>query len=205
MLKNASYPWIGTVPENYDLASDGIEPKFSCTDMCSDYPMTAFICNSDVSEEMKSEITALCAEDDGIPSTGDAPEHDCNTLSEVLPFRKLNTGFIKSCGELLKAAMYSVFPVKCSNPFTALKLKNGKDRLYLYNSYEHHYGHALVNCEQIIKSADTVSHYPVLPVRLLTEKNTSFHYDYNNVPKDSKGFQCKLAPAGVTIVDIERK
>jgi len=202
-LKNASYPWVGTVPEGYDISDVAV--KYSCTDLCSDYPLTAFICNADVDDEAKAKITALCAEDDGIPSTGDDPEHDVNTLTEVLPFRKLNTGFIKSCGELLRAAMYSIFPVKCDNPFTAFKLKNGKDRLYLYNSYDHHYGHALVNCEQIIASADTVSHYPVLPVRLISEKNTSFHYDYNNIPKDARGFQSKLAPSGVTIVDITRK
>jgi hypothetical protein len=122
-------------------------------------------------------------------------------LENEAPFRKLNTGFIKACGQLLQIAMYASFPVECNYPMMAVRLKNGKDRLYIYNPDENVYGHAVVTCREEPQAVDIHSHYPVLPVRFLTEGNTGFAFDYTKKVAKNR-FQTKTTPAGVTIVDI---
>ena len=200
-LASSSLVWVGTVPENFDLAAWGIRPAFECVDLHSDYPLRAFLCGTAVPTETAGKILALCAEDDGILSCGDEPERLIHPLENEAPFRKLNTGFLRSCGLLLQTAMYESFPVECDMPMMAVRLKNGKDRLYIYNPDENVYGHAVVTCRNEPKAVDVHSHYPVLPVRFLTEGNTGFAFDYTKkVPKNR--FQTKVTPAGVTIVDI---
>jgi hypothetical protein len=83
----------------------------------------------------------------------------------------------------------------------AVRLKNGKDRLYIYNPDEIVYGHAVVTCKNEPQAVDIHSHYPVLPVRFLTEGNTGFAFDYTKEVAKNR-FQTKVTPAGVTIVDI---
>ena len=194
-------PWVGTAPADFDLAACGITPAFVCMDTCSDYPLQAFLCGASLSEETKQQILALCVEDDGIPSCGDEPERMIHPLENEAPFRKLNTGFLHACGLLLQSAMYKAFPVTCNYPMMAVRLKNGKDRLYIYNPDENIYGHAVVTCENEPQSVDIHSNYPVLPVRFLSEGNTGFAFDYTKKVAKNR-FQTKTAPAGVTIIDI---
>jgi hypothetical protein len=170
-------------------------------DQHSDYPLRAFLCGASVGEETKDQILALCAEDDGIPSRGDEPERLIHPLENEAPFRKLNTGFLKACGLLLQSAMYTAIPVRCNYPMMAVRLNNGKDRLYIYNPDEYVYGHAVVTCKNEPQAVDIHSHYPVLPVRFLTEGNTGFAFDYTKEVAKNR-FQTKVTPAGVTIVDI---
>ena len=95
-------------------------------------------------------------------------------------------------------------PMSLHNYFawpSAVRLKNGKDRLYIYNPDEYVYGHAVVTCENEPQAIDIHSHYPVLPVRFLTEGNTGFAFDYTKKVAKNR-FQTKTTPAGVTIVDI---
>ena len=95
------------------------------------------------------------------------------------------------------------FPVKSSKPMLALRLKDGADRLWLYNTDDDHYGHAVVESADPLDDVQVVSAYPIQPVRFLQESNTSFAYNYAAQTKQNK-FQTKLAPGGVTIVDIRR-
>ena len=200
-LAASSLTWVGTAPADFDLSAWGIQPEFVCVDTCSDYPLQAFLCGASVPAETAEKILALCAEDDGIPSCGDEPERMIHPLENEAPFRKLNTGFIKACGRLLQIAMYASFPVECNYPMMAVRLKNGKDRLYIYNPDENVYGHAVVTCREEPQAVDIHSHYPVLPVRFLTEGNTGFAFDYTKKVAKNR-FQTKTTPAGVTIVDI---
>ena len=204
MLAAANFPWVGTVPQGFDLAACGIEPVLSCTDGFSDYPMTAFMVGDGLTDALKAEVAALCAEDDGKPSTGDLPEADNYPLRSMLPFRKLTTGFVKACGAMLRAAMFTQFPVTASEPMMALRLKNGRDRLFLYNADDGHYVHVVVTSGEDIRSADIVTPYPVLPVRWVSEKNTGFGFNYNASRTEMRKFQMKMAPSGVNIVDIDR-
>jgi hypothetical protein len=194
-------PWVGTAPADFDLKACGITPEFVCVDTCSDYPLQAFLCGATLSGETRQQILSLCAEDDGIPSCGDEPERMIHPLETEAPFRKLNTGFLRACGLLLQSAIYKAFPVRCNYPMMAIRLKNGKDRLYIYNPDEIVYGHAVVTCENEPQAVDIHSHYPVLPVRFLTEGNTGFAFDYTKKVAKNR-FQTKVTPAGVTIVDI---
>ena len=195
------HPWIGTVPSNYDLSADGIVPTFQCVDNFSDYPLRAFACSVEIPEETAAEIAALCAEDDGLPSPALRPEAAFLALEVEMPFRKLTTGFVKSCGLMLQTAMYNSFPVKASVPMMAVRLKNGKDRLYLYNPDEQVYAHALVECNKEPEAVEVFSHYPVMPVRFVTQSNTGFAFDYAaKVAKNN--FQTKITPSGVTIIDV---
>ncbi len=202
---SASAPWVGTVPADFDIASAGIQPVFECIDVHSDYPMKAFLCNAPLADEKRKKIAELIAVDDGIPSTGELPESDVNSLFQELPFRKLNGGFIHACGMLLQAAAEKDFPVVSDHPMFAMRLKNGKDRLYVYNTYENHYGHAVVTSEQNVAAAQMVSSFPILPPRFLQESNTGFSFNHDEIPTYRKKFQIKLAPAGLAILDIERE
>lgn len=196
-----SQPWVGTVTADYDLAACGIQPVFDFVDPFSDYPLRAFLCGASVSDEIKERILTLCAADDGIPSCGDEPERMIHPLENEAPFRKLTTGFLQACGLLLQSAMYDAFPVSCTMPMMAVRLKNGKDRIYIYNPDENVYGHAVVTCRNEPQAVDIHSHYPVLPVRFLTEGNTGFAFDYTKKAAKNR-FQTKTAPAGVTILDL---
>ncbi len=211
-LAAADFPWVATAPADFDAAACGVQETFSCTDAYSDFPMRAFAVNFELSEEQKQNIAAWICVDDGLPSLAQAPERDVDPLRDPLPYRKMNTGFLQSCAEMLKEAVYAVFPVRCNVPVLALHLKNGTDRLYLYNPRLMCYSHAVVKAQSGIQSANVVSRFPVLPVRYLTERgdeaqfdHNKFLFDYNNIPADICSFKVKLAPAGVTIVDVKRR
>lgn len=191
--------FVATVPADYDTSA--LCPEYEFCDKFSGFPMKAFICGATPTDEIKAKIEALLAVDDGVPSRADEPESECDPLRRELPYQKLTQGFVDALCELLKVLMFKRFPVTSSVPMLALKLKNGKDRLYLYNPDERHYGHAVVEYD---KNVDTVvaSFYPVLKPRYVAEKNTSFAFDYNKVQEKRNKFQTKLAPTGITIVDV---
>lgn len=201
------HPWVGTAPVGYDVSA--FAPTYVCADAHSDYPMQAFVCGMALDEEQTARLAALLEEDDGRESQASVPLDDCNPLYKVLPFAKLSSGFIKVCGELLKAAMLQEFPVSCDVPMTALSLTNGRHRLYLYNPDENHYGHAAVTSALPIEAADVVSAYPVLPVRYLTEVKpldppggNRFAFDHEKALDRPHAFRVKLAPGGVTVVEV---
>ncbi len=186
--------FVATVPEDYDISA--FNPDFEITDAFSGYPMKAFVrgVNPD-------GIKALTCCDDGIPSRADEAEREYDPLKTEPAYQKLSDGFLSACCELLKALMQKRFNVTSSAPMLAFRLKNGKDRLYIYNPDSKHYNHAIVtyDCDVIPESA---GFYPALAPRYVQSKNTAFSFDYN-AAKSHNRFQTKIAPAGVTIVDIE--
>ena len=200
-LSSCDFAWVGTTPADYEL---GFDVSFECFDKFSDLPLKAFAYNFTPDESIIDKIKELCNEDDGTVSTADAPELQVTALYRELPYVKLTKGFVEAIGELLKAAMYNIFPVVCNKPMMALKLKNGMDRLFIYNTDDDHYDHAVVTCDADTESVKMASHYPVLPPRFIQETNTAFSFDYNKKAERTNKFQVKLAPAGVAIVDIKR-
>lgn len=193
-------PFLGTVPADHSLP---FEATFCFLDRFSDYPLKAFTCGTALSEEVKQKIEALCNEDDGLPSHAHDPELQVSALYGEIPFCKLNNGFIEAMGLALQTMMQAQFPVVCSTPMMAVRLKNGKDRLYLYNPDDDHYDHALVTCAADLKEVKVAGHFPVLPPRFVQQENTAFSFGYNKEPQKTNQFQVKLAPAGMTVVDIE--
>ena len=100
---------------------------------------------------------------------------------------------------------YVVYPVKCNHPMMAQKLKNGRERLFVYNEITNGYTTALVDSEAPITYANVASAFPVLPVKFVDREETTGYFDYSKAAKEGKCFQIKLPPDGVTIVDIERR
>ena len=86
-----------------------------------------------------------------------------------------------------------------------LKLRDGGERIYIYNSCDSAYVTAVVDSEHGITDAAVASAYPVLPVKFITEEDKSGMFDYSRAAADKKRFQVRLAPDGVTVVDIRRE
>lgn len=195
-------PFVGTAPKSYDLT------HLSCTvcfeDAFSDEPLQAFVCHATLPEKTREEICLLNGEEDLSPSTADEPEPQVTALYAQLPFSKLSRGFVKAIGLALRSLMQARFPVISSVPMLAVQLENGKDRLYLYNTQEDQYHRAMVESSGEFQSAQVVSHYPVQPPRFVPEESTGHSFNYDRAPTSGKKFQVKLAPGGVTVIDITK-
>ena len=196
--------WVGTAPAAYELEK-AVSPSFVCADRYGDRPMNAFLCGCALDEATKAKIEKLIATEDLTPSEANIPEKDVTPTIEELPFEKLSAGFLKSVVELLKIAAYSRYPVSCNYPMLAQKLSNGYERLYVYNTHDNAYVTAIVSSEYEIEEAEIGSAFPVLPVKFVNEEDKSGIFDYNKSAKSKKKFQIKLAPDGVTIIDIKRR
>ena len=206
-------PWVGTAPADFDLGVCGISPSFTFLDADSDYPLQAFVCGADIDEREKENILRLLAEKDDTPSRANEPEHDVHPAIEELPFTKLSLGFVQACGALLRAVMKTRFAVCASMPMMALRMKNGYDRLYLYNKYDDAYVAARVETVANITNARTVSAFPVLPIRFFKDEASEAifrQYGFSDYEKEEMNtekhiFSVRVAPSGVTVVDIKRE
>jgi hypothetical protein len=197
-----SYPWVATVPAGYELGS--LKPDAVYTDRYSDYPMSVLTFGFALDDKKKAEIEALLAKDDGKASDGDLPERFVHPLIEELPFRKLSDGFIKTCALLLNAATYSQTKLSCSHPIMIQELCGGSERIYFYNKYDNAYINVVVDSEYTVESAEIVSDFPVLPVKFVDAEDKSGYFDYTKASGERKHFQIRIAPDGLTIVDIKR-
>ncbi len=197
-LKAYKYPWVATTPAGFE--SVGI----SFTDGHSDYPMTVFAANIELSAEDTERLSILAKEDDGRESRGDEPERDITPTIDEIPFRKLSSGFLSVCAELLNMAVGQSAGLYCNHPMMIQRLADNTERLYIYNKYDNGYATAMVNSKTPIDSADIASDFPVLPVKFVDGEDKSGYFDYEKASKVRKCFQVKLAPDGVTVVDITR-
>jgi hypothetical protein len=85
------------------------------------------------------------------------------------------------------------------------KLSDGSERIYVYNKYGNAYITALVESEFAVDNAEIASTFPILPVKFVDEEDDSGIFDYSKASNSRKCFQMRLAPDGLTIVDIRRK
>ncbi len=155
------------------------------------------------SDALRRTLSELLDRDDGSPELSCAPEDAPEftyTLIDTLSFQKVSCGFIDALACLMKAASGGL--LTADSPFTAYKLKNGAYRLYLYNTRDEKYHSARVCAAHPILSASIVSRYPVLPVRYTDENEAVFDYNFDRQASGTRGFITKLAPSGVTIVDV---
>ena len=197
-LKAYKYPWVATAPTDFE--SVGI----SFTDTHSDYPMTVFARNIELSAEDIERLNALALEDDGRESRGEEPETAIIPTFDEIPTRKLSSGFLSVCAELLNMAVDQSAGLCCNYPMMIQRLADNTERLYIYNKYDNGYATAVVDSKTPIDSADIASDFPVLPVKFVDTEDTSGYFDYEKASKSRKCFQVKLAPDGVTVVDIKR-
>ena len=200
-LLDSQIPFVGTAPKDCDLSGLPISCEFY--DAFSDYPLRAFVCHGHIGQAKKAELQTLCQTDDGPVSTANAPEPRVTALYTELPFVKLTGGFVQAIALALGCLMTEKFPIISTKPMLAVRLTNGKDRLYLYNTEEDHYDRALITSPENLKTVEIVSHYPVLPPRFVQQETTAYSHQFDKQPERTDRFQVKLAPGGVTIVDIE--
>ena len=200
-LMASKTPFVATVPKSYDLSELPITCKFA--DQFSDFPLQAFVCYGNIAQPQQADIQRLCETDDGVTSTANAPEPRVTALYTELPFVKLTGGFVQAIALALGCLMAEKFPIISTKPMLAVRLTNGKDRLYLYNTEEDHYDRALITSPENLKTVEIVSHYPVLPPRFVQQETTAYSHQFDKQPERTDRFQVKLAPGGVTIVDIE--
>lgn len=201
-LAACGQPFVGTAPANYPLL--GERPTYVCQDWNSDYPMKAFLYGAELSAAEREQIDELLSSEELFTPAAALPEREIHPPVEELPFTALSTGFVRALGILLRAVMRLRFPVSCDMPMLALGMADGTDRLYLYNPHDNGYVNACVTSEQEIADAKVASAYPVLPVKFFHKEKLAGMFDFDSIPTDRKKFKVKLAPDGVTVVDIIR-
>ena len=166
--------------------------------------MKAFLYGAELSAAEREQIDELLSSEELFTPAAALPEREIHPPVEELPFTALSTGFVRALGILLRAVMRLRFPVSCDMPMLALGMADGTDRLYLYNPHDNGYVNACVTSEQEIADAKVASAYPVLPVKFFHKEKLAGMFDFDSIPTDRKKFKVKLAPDGVTVVDIIR-
>lgn len=202
-LAACGQPFVGTAPANFPLLFN--RPAYVCQDWNSDYPMKAFLYGADLSYDERAEIDEMLGAEEPFTPAAALPEREIHPPIEELPFTALSAGFVRATALMLRAAMRVHFPVTCDMPMLALGMKDGTDRLYLYNPHDNGYVNACVTSEQEITNAHVASAYPVLPVKFFHKEKLTGLFDFENTPTSGKEFKVKLAPDGVTVVDIVRR
>ena len=94
---------------------------------------------------------------------------------------------------------------KCDCPYTLMKLKDGKYRLFLYNPERDRYRPVAVIGKKRIIDAKVVSYYPLLPVKFNNESSDQgYVYKYSEDDKELiiRDFSTKIRPNGITVVDV---
>ena len=94
---------------------------------------------------------------------------------------------------------------RCDCPYTVLKLKNGKYRIFLYNPERDRYRPVAVIGKKRILDAKVVSYYPLLPVKFNNESSDQgYVYKYSENAEEIviRDFTTKIKPNGITVVDV---
>lgn len=201
-LKERSSPWLGTCRGEASLGDAGISPSFYRADPLGDPALALFAVGWEPKEGERESLDRLLQEADPTPSRRNEAEAKIHPLLDQLPFGKLSQGFVKACAFVLARMRESLFPLSCNYPMLAFAMKGGKDRLYLLNPCDNGYCTAVVTAPSDMKSAEIQSTYPVLPPRFLAEGESGVYYDFDKEPSTRKRFEVKLAPDGVTVVDV---
>lgn len=196
---------IITAKKECDITKWGIEPTLTMEDKFSDYPLCAYVVNTDISDELKEKISLLLKEDDGSENLkGDIskiPELTCTVLHDTLIYAKVTQGFFDAVA--LATLSISKDVVECDVPYLAYELQDGNIRLYIFNTNELRYKRAYTDVYVPVADTKIVSDFPVLSVRYSPGAKNQFIYFYDHTEKRSKqNFEIKLQPGGVSIVDI---
>ncbi len=201
----ASYkrPWVATAPAGY--IPSGLTPEIILTDKYSDYPMSVMAFGFEVQSSKREELSALLLLDGGAPTLANLDEEYVHPPIKELPYTKLSDGFVSAMAELLRLAVYSETRIASNHPIMIQQLSSGVERIFIYNKYESAYVNALVESDYPIESAEIASDFPILPVKFVDSEDNSGYFDYEKQSGERKRFQVRLAPNGLTIVDIKRR
>ncbi len=191
---------VATACPGYDPSE--LSPTLIIDDKYSSYPTRVFLLGKELDRQTAEVINELISSDDGTENlTGDLkniPE-PTYTLTDTLVFSKLTKGFLKALALILDKV--TVTPFKIDRPHLVMQMPDGAYRLYLFNDSEEKYHRAFVKAEKDVISTRFISKFPVLPPKFMAEASTELHYTYGkDVPKN--GFQVKIQPGGVTIMDV---
>lgn len=213
-------PVVATAPVDFDLSNLKNGTAVSFEDTEAEFPIKAFAFGVSVSDELCAKIRELLKAVDDMPDPeyhiSEIPEWS-TTLAETIPFIKHSSGFLNALSYLLCHVNDSMMPLacecayrvgrydKCDCPYTLLKLKNGKYRLFLYNPERDRYRPVDVIGNRPILDAKVVSYYPLLPVKYNnSSSDQGYVYKYSENQKDTKlwDFSTKIKPNGITVVDV---
>ena len=189
----------GFRPEEYHIT-----PVIQFSDRFSDYPMTCFAFGCEITDAFRQQTEALTAKDDGAPNlTGnvrDVKEYDY-TLNDTLVFAKVTAGFLDAMALLLKEVQNLPFTI--DKPHIVLQMPDGAYRLYLFNDSDVKYHRAFVKMKSgEMTDAQIISKFPILPPRFMDEATGQLHHAYTGEKVAKNGFEVKIQPGGVTIVDV---
>ena len=202
-LAEYPHPWVGTAPANFPLLE--LSPTYVCQDWFSDRPLKAFVCGADLDAALRAEIDEVLSVEDPTPSRATEPEAEVHPPIAELPFAKLTDGFLRAVCILLQTCMCKKLSVCCNVPLLAVKQENGDDRLFLFNPHDNGYVSAKVTSKRELLSAEVASSYPVLPVKFFHEERFDGVFSFEETAEPKHHFKVKVAPDGVTVVDIRRK
>lgn len=199
MLNEAKFMWLGTATCEAEMPS-GVTYTFD--DVSGDSEMRAFVCNFQLSQELEHETEKLISENDETASRRNEPERKIYPLYEELPFAKISHGFIKAIAIVLNEMCSVLTSVGCNLPSRVTKTDDGHLKLVIYNPFDNGYVTAVVTSKLDMESVKVLSSFPLLPPRFLSDGEQGMYYDFSKKHSTKKRFTVKLAPSGVTVVDI---
>ena len=200
LLASVNFPLVGTVANQNDIPQ---KSTFDFADNFGDGEFWAFVCNAELSDDVRLKIEELASKDDGLPSRKNDVERKIYPLYDELPFSKISAGFIKAVAEALRQLSQLNTSVNCDRPVRITELSDGTLRLNIYNPFDKGYTTAAVTSKLPIKSVDIVSSFPVLPPRFLSEGESGMYYDFYKTPTTERRFTVKLPPNGMTVLDVK--
>ena len=220
VCKYGGGPVVATVSLDFDLKALGVEISASFADKNAEFPMKVFAFGANIDAEISKKLAeCLSAPDDTEEpeySIGEIPSYT-TTLAETIPFIKHTAGFLDALAYLLYHINDEEMPVacecayrmgrynRCDCPYTVLKLKNGKYRIFLYNPERDRYRPVAVIGKKRILDAKVVSYYPLLPVKFNNEScDQGYVYKYSENTEEIviRDFTTKIKPNGITVVDV---
>lgn len=177
-------------------------------DSLASYQLCVFVLNcdksrfNDINLEIRGEKIIECEDV--------SAWEDPSFFLSAMPMRKVSSGFIKVCKDILNAA--STSPFKSDSQLLPLLMEDGMYRVYVFNN-ENKYLRAKIYTSAPPKKVVAASKYPVMPVRYIyppdpnAQKLDGAKADSvligvsQNIPPE--GFIAKVPPCGVAIFDIE--
>lgn len=186
----ASYrggPVLAVMPADFDIKALFPKQTYLFSDPHASHPMKAYFFGAQLPSTIREKAKSMLSEDDGTEEIEARDMADFgNPLTETLPFAKVSIGFIRALSCILGATKAFV----CDVPHLAYRLTNGNIRLYLFNTVRDRYSRAFLDMRCEITDAKVISSFPLLPVRFDESKQR---------------FEIKLAPGGVSVIEITAK
>ncbi len=196
---------ICTAMKGFRPEAFGIVPDIYMEDKFAKYPACAFAYGCQIEDQTRVEIEALLGTDDGAEeftgAAGDIPEYEFTILKETLKFSKVTEGFADALALLLRKTGREL--LTCNLPITVTRLQNGHYRVAVFNPSLTSYGYAIISCAEVVKHAESVGTFPLLPVKYMHAVTERLGFLNSIQDGTKKHFRIKVAPGGMSIFDVE--